>query len=382
LSSSPERQPRRAYIDWARGLAVLLMIEAHTLDSWTRAADRRSIAFMDATILGGFAAPLFLWLAGLASVLSAERSAGKLGSRDAALDAVCRRGLEIFILGFLFRLQAFIVSPGSHPIALFRVDILNIMGPAIVAAGLVWWSATDERAQAALFAALAGAIALATPIVRELAIVGSLPTWVQWYIRPAGEYTTFTSFPWIGFVFAGAASGALIASARDLSTERRLQTGLGLSGIALVAAGFYMSTLPSIYARSSFWTSSPTWFTIRVGILQIALSAMFAIERGVSRVPSAMGIGRAVLRTVALSWERPLATFGRHSLLVYWIHVELVYGYASWLWRGRLPLWATTAGWLAFSLLMYGLVIVSVGLRDRRRIGAGSRRWRPAARHA
>ena len=27
---------RRAYVDWARGIAVLLMIEAHTVDAWTR----------------------------------------------------------------------------------------------------------------------------------------------------------------------------------------------------------------------------------------------------------------------------------------------------------------------------------------------------------
>ena len=44
----------------------------------------------------------------------------------------------IFVLAFLFRVQAFIVSPGNHLVTLFRVDILNIMGPAIVAAGLAW----------------------------------------------------------------------------------------------------------------------------------------------------------------------------------------------------------------------------------------------------
>ena len=27
---------RRPYIDWARALAVLVMIEAHTFDAWTR----------------------------------------------------------------------------------------------------------------------------------------------------------------------------------------------------------------------------------------------------------------------------------------------------------------------------------------------------------
>jgi uncharacterized membrane protein len=355
------------------------MIEAHTLDAWTRAADRGSIAFRNATVLGGFAAPLFLWLAGLASVLSAARAAEKSGSRVAALDAICRRGLEIFILAFLFRLQAFIISPGSHPITLFRVDILNIMGPAIVGAGIIWWSAASARPQAATFAAIAAVIAMATPIIREAPIVSALPVWMQWYIRPAGEHTTFTAFPWIGFVFAGGACGSLLAGVRGAG-ERRVHVGLALTGAALVAGGFYASTLPTIYARSSFWTSSPTWFAIRVGVLQLGLAAIFLAEQVVSR--ASWSSADSVLTALALSWQRPLTTLGRNSLFVYWIHVELVYGYASWLWRGRLPLWGTAVGWFAFSALMYRVVILTAAFRDRRRIGSANRPWAPAARHA
>jgi len=354
------------------------MIEAHTLDAWTRAADRGTIGFRNATVLGGFAAPLFLWLAGLACVLSATRAAEKSGSRSAALDAICRRGLEIFVLAFLFRLQAFVVSPGSHPITLFRVDILNIMGPAIVGGGIIWWSTTSARRQAAAFAAVTAVIAMMTPIVRESTTVNALPTWVQWYIRPAGEHTTFTAFPWIAFVFAGGACGSLLAAARG-GHERRVHVGLAVTGAALVAAGFYASTLPTIYAHSSFWTSSPTWFAIRVGILQLGLAAIFLVEQlASSPSPQSPGPVSAFL----LSWQRPLATLGRNSLFVYWIHVELVYGYASWLWRGRLPLWGMAVGWLAFTTLMYWVVILSAGFRDRRRIGSGNRRWNPAARHA
>ena len=114
------------------------MMEAHTLDAWTRPSDRASSVFRDAMLLAGFAAPLFLWLAGVALVLAAEGAVARGRSRREAAESVCRRGLEIFILAFLFRLQAFIVSPGAHPITLFRVDILNIMGPAIAAGGLIW----------------------------------------------------------------------------------------------------------------------------------------------------------------------------------------------------------------------------------------------------
>ena len=109
MSPAPSRI-RRAYIDWARGLAVLLMIEAHTLDAWTRLSSRTGRPFGYAAILGGFAAPLFLWLAGIGVALSAGSLSRRGERRGVVVETVARRGLEIFVLAFLFRLQAFIVS--------------------------------------------------------------------------------------------------------------------------------------------------------------------------------------------------------------------------------------------------------------------------------
>ena len=43
---------RRTYLDVLRGVAVLIMIEAHVIDSWTTAADRGSRAFGRSLILG------------------------------------------------------------------------------------------------------------------------------------------------------------------------------------------------------------------------------------------------------------------------------------------------------------------------------------------
>ncbi len=117
---------------------------------------------------------------------------------------------------------------------------------------------------------------------------------------------------------------------------------LGIVGSALIGIGFYAASRPSIYSVPSFfWTSSPTWFAMRVGILMLALAAL-------SFVPP-------------MRFLEPLAVLGRASLFIYWIHVELVYGYASWLWRHRLPLWAWGLGYVAFTALMYR----AVGWRDR-----------------
>jgi uncharacterized membrane protein len=327
------------------------MIEAHTLDAWTRTADRHSVAFRNFTILGGFAAPLFLWLAGVALALAADRSAKRTTRADAVRAAV-RRGIEIFFLAFLFRLQAFVLSPGGPALRLLRVDILNVMGPAIVAAALLWGLAASARGAALLSAAAAVLIAMATPIVRTAGWVDSLPEIVQWYIRPAGDQTTFTLFPWAGFVFAGVAAGVLIARSTTDRAETRTMAALGAAGAVLVGIGRYTASLPSIYAEASFWTSSPTYFAIRIGLMLVALCLLFAV-RGLAAIwPTAFQV---------------LERFGRHSLFVYWIHVELVYGYATWLIHGRLPLAATAATYVAFCTLVYAAVVAWERLSRRRR---------------
>lgn len=349
---------RRRYVDWARALAILVMVEAHTLDAWTRTSLRTSHAFRHLTVLGGFAAPLFLWLAGMALVLSAERRAERTGSPRQATAFVCRRGLEVFVLAFLFRLQAFIVSPGSWLVTIFRVDILNVMGPAMVVAGLVWGAARGARSRAVAFSVLTAITAMATPLVRASAWVNALPLWVGWYFRPMGDNTTFTLFPWVAFLFGGGAAGAIVVAARDAADERRAQIAFAVAGVVLVAAGFAAAARPALYAETSFWTTSPAFFAIRLGTLMTALPLLYAGERMLTR--------RGVVLT-------RLEKFGRSSLFVYWIHVELVYGYATWPIHGHLNLWELAIAYAVFTCTLYGAIL----LRDKVVAGWRSRREAP-----
>jgi uncharacterized membrane protein len=359
---SPTSSNRRTYIDWVRGIAVLLMIQAHTFDAWTRPAVRATAAFRDVTILGGFAAPLFLWLAGVGVVMAATNAARRSGHRGAGVNAACRRGLEIFILAFLFRLQGLIVSPGGHLVTLFRVDILNIMGPSMVVAALIWGITAKPAGQAVLYAALASATAMLTPIVRVSPLVGQLPLVLQWYIRPFADLTMFTVFPWAGFVFAGAACGVLIVAAHDERAERRCHVWLAIAGLAMLFIGNYTASLPSIYRQSSFWTTSPTYFAIRIGVLMTTMSAIY----GLARVLEPRGI-----------LLLPLARFGRDSLFVYWIHVELVYGYATWPIRQRLPVVGSFIACMLFTALMYAAVVAKGRFMERRRTQGGRREPEP-----
>src|SRR5262249_46571449 len=129
--------------------------------------------------------------------------------------------------------------------------------------------------------------------------------------------------------------------------ERLVVTRLTLSGAAVLVLGLFLATRPSIYAVSNFWTSSPTYFAVRIGIMMMTLGLLYAAPRRLE------------------AWApRPLSVlerFGRNSLFIYWIHVELVYGYTTWVIHRKLPLWGTMLGYVVFCVAMFCAIL----LRDR-----------------
>ena len=367
------RQLRRGYLDWVRGLAVLIMIEAHLMDSWTAGADRASRAFEWAMLLGGMGAPLFLFLAGAAVPLAAGSRQRRSGSVPDAARTVARRGLEIFGLAFLFRVQAWALG-WSSPRALLKVDILNIMGPSIACAALLWRVADRVPGRVAIFALAAASTAFATPIVHNLPL-GTLPDPLEAYISPVPGLSNFVFFPWMGFVFAGAVLGVLVDATphrkvagtfpgkvpATFSGEARLNFWFGAGGVTLAVSALAASYLPPIYANTDFWTTSPTYFLIKVGVMSTAVALAYAWDRRPGRPER---------------WS-PMQALGRSSLFVYWIHVEMVYGLISLPLHKALTLVQAGAALAAFAAFMLACALAKervVALWRIRRAGAAGGR--------
>jgi uncharacterized membrane protein len=339
---------RRAYIDWMRGLSVLFMIEAHSFDAWTRLADRALPAYKLANFIAGLAAPIFLFLAGVSVVMAGSARARRSGDRSAAAWSVQKRGWQILGLAFLFRLQSWILSPGATVKGIFKADILNIMGPSVAAAAWIWGRLVDRRARLVAFGALACAFTYATPIVRHAAWVAWLPDPIEWYVRPFPKLSVFTLFPWAGFVFAGAFVGEWLDTVKSPSEEWRMNQRLGAAGILLIAGGFGARVLPSIYpvGYSEFWTSSPLYYFVKIGIMLVLMALIYLyVQRPLSAAP----------RNPAWS---PMLEFGRSSLFVYWIHVELAYGVFSWPLHRKLPVAWSLVAFSVFSVLLYGAALL------------------------
>jgi fucose 4-O-acetylase-like acetyltransferase len=183
---------------------------------------------------------------------------------------------------------------------------------------------------------------MATPLVRATPLLGALPDPVEWYLRPSPGRTNFTLFPWAGFVFAGSVAG--VALAAPVTKVWRTHAALTAAAVLTAAAGYGASFLPSIYSSSEFWTSSPTFFFLRAGLILLLIPLAFAWDA-------------APWRGAISRWS-PVEELGRASLFVYWIHVEMVYGVFSRPLRRALPLETAIVADVLFSLFLLVLVLL------------------------
>jgi uncharacterized membrane protein len=311
------------------------MVEAHTLDAWTRMADRASAAYRWAIVVGGFGAPAFLFLAGVSLALAAGARVRKGSSDKEAAAKALRRGWQIFALAFLFRFQSWAISGGAVT-ARMKVDILNVMGVSMLAAAVLWGLGRANATRALLLGCAAVAVAMLSPIVRATPLLTPLPDPIEWYLRPYPGRTTFTLFPWGGFLLAGAAMGLWVNATRTEREERRLMLACAIAGPAMASAGYAASFLPPLYAETNFWTSSPTFFFLRLGILITALPLAYLLVKAPRQLP--------------------IRELGIASLFVYWIHVEMVYGVVSTPIHRQLTFAQALVAFTAFSVFLFWLV--------------------------
>lgn len=334
------RKPRLLYVDWLRGFAVVTMIVWHTMDAWTRPDGRTTLAWDVIILIGGCAAPLFLFLAGVSVALSGAAAMEKGGhDRTRVGWRLQTRGWQIFGLAHLFRLQSFLLNPAASWSSLLKPDILNILGLGMVAAGFCWARAASRARQIIWLLVPSLAIVLLTPASRLWAWPALLRPYaprLEAYIRPVGTLGVFTLFPWVGLVLAGTLVGLLLSEDRPGVFPK----GIAIGGLATIAAGVIGAFLPAV-TPSEFWSPSLAYFLIRTGTMTLALPVAWWWLR----------LGQVE------GWS-PMLLFGRASLFVYWVHVELAYGVFTHPIQRRLPLgWAIavfglfTAGLLALSQL-------------------------------
>lgn len=347
---------RLAYIDWMRGLACVLMFQTHCYDSWLSPQARKSSSLIAWSQLGGtLPAPLFIFLAGVSFALVTERLREKGVARNAIAKQTIRRGAEIFGMGLLFRAQEFALGyPLSPWTDLLRVDVLNILGLSMMLMGVLCWAMGEGAVAvtrmrtlvAGLFAA--AIVALATPPLWTTHRPKFLPWPLESYINGVHifnkpQHWLFPLFPWSAFAFVGLAVGLYLFT--DFA-KRKGGSAFALLGVTGIAAGLLSILSDSsrfhLYAVYDYWHSNPSFFLMRCGVLLLILFLVYAWCRW----------------GLAQKGFSPIIQLGNTSLLVYWVHIEFVYGRFSILPKGQCSALKATAGLLTIFLSM---LVLSVG---------------------
>src|SRR3954463_13636571 len=115
---------RFPFLDWMRGLAVLIMIQCHTFNSFTRLDLRGGGPYVLTQFIGGMAAPLFLFMAGMTMGFQMESLERRQPDRLDRWLTTLRRAAYILAIAFTFRFTNWLFSiPHAGMQELTKVDV-------------------------------------------------------------------------------------------------------------------------------------------------------------------------------------------------------------------------------------------------------------------
>jgi uncharacterized membrane protein len=327
---------RLQYLDWVRGLGAVIMLQGHVFDSYLRADLRSGAAFTYSQFVGGMPPAIFLFLTGVTLAFLMHSSERKGLSPRQRVWASLRRAGYLFSLAFAFR--AFMLVSG-FPVSTWsdflRVDILNCMGFSI---GVLSLTAAFRTADRARFCAVLGLlIAFAAPLISQLNWSG-VPWMLRAYIIP--DHRFFGLFPWGAYLAFGVSAGSALRLIPAERLKRSMQLMAFAAAMVIACCQYCAHSNISVYTASDFWLNSPAQVLTKQGVILIMLAVAFTWTQYIARD--------------GWSWIRQ---FGTTSLLVYWVHIELIYGRWMWFFKENLNVPETVTLSVAVILFMLGISV-------------------------
>jgi hypothetical protein len=293
------RSERALYLDAFRGLMALAMVQGHVMDALLTKAALAEPWYVLQQMLHGSTAPGFLFASGFVAGLPRAPLSLRAGLRRA------RRLLFVLAVGYYLHLPYFSLwktlgaSTAAERALFFACDALQVIAATqLFVLGLQYLAGRGWTRWAGALALL---VVAATPFVWASGVAARLPeALAPWLDAATGSQ--FPVFPFSAFVLAGTLAGALVGHA----PPRRRHALETLTGTGLVAVG---AVLALVYrGRVEFWGPSPAYVLLRLGALLLLLRVVELV--------AARG----------LPGSRALALLGRETLLVYVLHLTLLFG--------------------------------------------------------
>src|SRR5262245_33024938 len=115
---------RLRYLDWARGIGALIMLQGHTFHAFTRNDLRDHGPYVLSQFVGGMPPAIFLFLTGVTMAFRMDSDERKGSTPFRRVLSALSRARYLLILAILFRIQLWVFSlPSSPPSVMLKVDM-------------------------------------------------------------------------------------------------------------------------------------------------------------------------------------------------------------------------------------------------------------------
>ena len=304
------------FIDLLRGIAVVVMVMGHSIDSVLTAQVRTTELFRLYDFLRGFTAPVFLFVSGLAFNVATLKRWDEYRRFGPLLTWRLLRILFLFIIGYALHMPFFSFDKILHHTTeagysqFFQADVLHCVAATLLLLhALMFLSPSQHRF--AIFTAIAGTVLIvAAPAVWRLDFAHIFSPVIAPYLNRQ-EVTIFPLFPYGAYLLAGVATGHYYLRLKGAGSESRFPSMIMSIGALIGTTSLLLDLLPlTVFPVHDFWKANPAIFAFRLSVVFMITAATFG------------------LRDLPDQVVKNVVVLGQYSLFVYTFHILVVYGSA------------------------------------------------------
>ena len=313
-----EKKHRIIFIDLMRAFAVIQMVQGHTVDVLLAPEFRveQFPAYFVWNFMRGMTAPIFMFTAGAVFTYFFRLVPEPFKYNPRVKKGFMRFLLLVFI-GYLLRYPTFTIFDFSEVTQdrlniFFAVDVLQLIGFGILFVLISAFIAEKMKlSDTIVFSVISLFFFIATPFFLRINWIEFLPQPIAAYFY-TGTGSFFPLFPWAGYVVLGGVMGSFLAKNPLIFKTNRFSFNLALFGFALIFVSEVSVLISGKYFGYFYDTTSYTPDTIffRVGFVLVLNSIVSFISQKIDSIP------------------RIIILVGRNTLLIYVVHLMILYGSA------------------------------------------------------
>lgn len=350
------QSPRINFLDFARGIAIIMMLQGHFVSTtfYGFAADEHytpSGFFSFWLQIRGYTAPLFFTVSGMVFTYSLLKHHHLPLRNNMRIRKGVVRGLLLLFLGYFLQLNVanfHVYLNGGMNDRMFTFHVLNSIGVGILVLILVYAVFIKSMRLNGLFV---------YPILTFLSFLASTYiSGIDGYV-PQGSYEIFQNmlkgpnsifplFPWLGYMFYGAFIGSVFVNFRRLKQRSWYPVLIAFTHFIALSLMHYafLGTLSLLDLPDEGYRE--IYAIKQLSFLAILLSLLMYTEKFLRSTNS-------------------IVLMGRNTLTIYVLHIIVLYGALIGVgiktyWEHELDAYAPVLYTIAFVLLFWGITMAQV----------------------